>query len=277
MANKLFRQQATDTFTSPEQVNDYIRVTGPSLYVMLTAMVLIVAAVIVWASYGSVADYVKVKGVVFPHEGMEVVSTPHQGVVTQQLVRRGDIVRPGDALFRFVHDGVSGVVTAPKAGVVLASKNEREHFQPYEACVYLLPQQAALQGRELVAYVAFTDLRKLHEGMEVQVSPADMPREEFGYMLGRIVSIDRYPSTRTEAALRFKMEELASLVFPEQAGYEVRIVLDEDPAHPGQIRWSHSGRGEVDIRMGTLCELQIVTQRRPVLEMLFKSKQQAKP
>lgn len=273
MANKLFRQQAADEFTSPEQVNDYIRVTGPSLYVFLIAMIVFVAAVIVWAGYGSVADYVKVKGVVFPHEGIESVSTPHEGVVTRQLVRRGDVVKPGDALFRFVHNGVSGVVTAPKEGVVLASKNEREGFSPFEACVYLLPQSASLHGRELITYVAFTDLRKLKEGMEVQVSPADMPREEFGYMLGRIVSIDRYPSTRTEAALRFKMEEMAALVFPEQAGYEVRIILDEDPKNPGRIRWSHAGRGEVDIRMGTLCELQIVTERRPVLEMLFKAKQ----
>lgn len=273
MANKLFRQQAADEFTSPEQVNDYIRVTGPSLYVFLISMIVFVAAIIVWAGYGTVAESIKVKGVIFPHEGIEVVSSPHEGVVTQQLVRRGDVVKPGDALFRFVNNGVSGVVTAPKEGVVLASKNERESFRPFEACVYLLPEKATLHGRELISYVSFADLRKLKEGMEVQVSPADMPREEFGYMLGRIVSIDRYPSTRTEAALRFKMEEMAVLVFPEQAGYEVRIVLNEDPEHPGQIKWSQAGRGEVDIRMGTLCELQIVTQRRPVLEMLFKTKQ----
>lgn len=271
MANKLFRQQAADRFTSPEQVNDYIRVTGPSLYVILAAMGIFVAAVIVWACYGTVADYVQVQGVVFPHDGMTAVSTPHRGVITEQLARRGDFVERGQPLFRFVNEGVSGVVTAPEEGVVLAYKNERESFNPFEACVYLLPQEAVEQGRELVAYVPFEELRKLKEDMEVQVSPADMPREEFGYMLGRIVSIDRYPSTRSEAALRFKMEELAELVFPEKGGYEVHIRLDEDPEHPGRVKWSHQGREQVDIRLGTLCQLQIVTNRRPFLELLFKS------
>ncbi|MCD7926251.1 MAG: hypothetical protein LUI85_16825 [Bacteroides sp.] len=270
MNRKLFRQQAADTFTSPERINEYIRVTGPSLPVFLIALLVCVASACVWLFQGTVTDTVKLSGVIFPHRGVIGVNIPIGGVVTDVFAKRGRYVYQGEKLLGFVQNGASGVVTAPVTGVVLSYKAENEGFNAFESCVYLLPQEESMQNRDLITYVSFKELRKLAIGMEVQVSPADLSREEYGYMIGHIVEIANYPTDKAEAASRFKVEQFASDIFPKETAYEVKVVLDSAPGHPEQIRWSHRHRERINIAVGTFCNLQIVTRKRPVYELIFK-------
>lgn len=273
MKNKLFRQQALDRFDSPERINEYVVVTRPSLFILLVALVACIVAVILWVGYGSVNDYVKAKGVVFPHEGLVKVSNPLEGVVREVYVRRGDFVQQGTRLIRFSCEGSYGYITAPHPGIVLSCKAEDESFQAFEACAYLYPQETEKQMRELIAYVTFKDLRKLEPGMEVQVSPADLSREEYGFMHGHITEVAHFPTNREEANRQFKSEELLSDIFPEEAAFEVKVLLDTDPENGGQISWSNKVPEEVDMHIGAFCDLQIMVKKRTILELLFKKKQ----
>ena len=270
MNNKLFRQQAADTLTSPGQINEYIRVTGPSLCIFLIALLVCVASVCVWAFYGTVSDTVKVSGVVFPHQGVKSVHIPNEGIVTEVIAKRGRYVQKGENLLRFVREGISGNITAPVSGVVLSYKRENESFKAFESCVYLLPLAEKMQYRELIAYVPFKDLRKLKVGMEVQVSPTDLPREEYGYMVGHIIEIANYPTTKEEASSQFKVEQFAADIFPSETAFEIKVLLDVNPENHEQIHWSHKHRENVNVAVGTFCNLQIVTRKRPVYDLIFK-------
>ncbi len=271
MKNKLFRQQATDRITSPEKVNDYVRIMRSSLYVLLAALLSVVVAVGLWMGQGTVNDFVKLSGVVFPHQGFINISASHDGMVTEVCAHRGQFVREGEKLFRFFREGTFGYVTTSRSGILLSVKGENESFNAFESCASLFPQEEAeRQMREVTAFVTFKDLRKLKTGMEVQVSPADLSREEYGYMTGRIIDIGAYPVGREEMVKHFRSEELANAVFPEEAAFEVKILLDEDASRPGQIRWSHKASAQTDICIGTFCHIQVLTRQRPVMELIFK-------
>lgn len=82
MSKKLFRQQAADTFTSSEHINEYIRVTRPSLPVFLIALLVCVASACIWLFQGTVTDSVKYSGIIFPYRGVTDVSVFTEGVVT---------------------------------------------------------------------------------------------------------------------------------------------------------------------------------------------------
>ena len=43
MKNDLFRKSSIDRISSPEQLNDYIRVTNPSIWVILAAIIILLA------------------------------------------------------------------------------------------------------------------------------------------------------------------------------------------------------------------------------------------
>ena len=52
MNNQLFRQKSVDKVSSPEQLNEYIRVANPSVWMVLAAIVILLAGVIVWGCIG---------------------------------------------------------------------------------------------------------------------------------------------------------------------------------------------------------------------------------
>ncbi len=52
----LFRKKSMDRISSPEELNDYIKVTSPSVWMVLLAIVVILAGVLVWGVIGSVDE-----------------------------------------------------------------------------------------------------------------------------------------------------------------------------------------------------------------------------
>ncbi len=273
MKSSLFRQQARESITSPERVNEYVRVTRPSLFILLAALLSCLIAVMLWIGYGTINDYVNVPGIAFPHSGFVKVYTPLEGVVTEVYVKRGSFVWQGERIMRFCYNGAYSYLTAPVSGIVLSHKDENESFKAVEACAFIYPQSTPdEQLREIRAYVTFKDLRKLAMGMEVQVSTADMPREEYGYMIGKIVDMSTYPIAREEAVKQLKTEALVNTVFPEEAAFEIKVMLDTVKDNPNQIRWSHSKNQNADMRIGTFCNLQILTKQRSIPELIFKKR-----
>ncbi len=50
----IFRKKSLDRVSSPEQLNDYIRVTTPSVWLVLLALVILLAGMLVWSVFGTV-------------------------------------------------------------------------------------------------------------------------------------------------------------------------------------------------------------------------------
>ena len=50
----IFRQKSIDRVSSPEQLNDYIRVTTPSVWIVLIALVVLLVGMLAWSVLGSV-------------------------------------------------------------------------------------------------------------------------------------------------------------------------------------------------------------------------------
>ena len=52
MNTQLFRKKSVDKVSSPEALNEYVRVANPSIWVVLAAIVILLAGVIVWGFIG---------------------------------------------------------------------------------------------------------------------------------------------------------------------------------------------------------------------------------
>ena len=50
--NGIFRQKSIDRVSSPEKLDDYIRVTTPGVWITLAALVILLAGTIVWGVFG---------------------------------------------------------------------------------------------------------------------------------------------------------------------------------------------------------------------------------
>lgn len=54
MDKQLFRKQSIDRISSPEQLQDYMRVTSPGIWMVLTAIIVMLAGLIICSSIGTV-------------------------------------------------------------------------------------------------------------------------------------------------------------------------------------------------------------------------------
>jgi hypothetical protein len=63
MANSLFRKTSLDRVSNPEQLNDYIRVTNPSVWMIMCAVILLLTGVCVWGVFGQLDTTVTVGAV----------------------------------------------------------------------------------------------------------------------------------------------------------------------------------------------------------------------
>ncbi len=72
--NNLFRKKALDRISSPEQLNDYLRVTNPGIWAILIAVILFLAGVFVWACTGTLETKTPATVVVQDKTALVVVS-----------------------------------------------------------------------------------------------------------------------------------------------------------------------------------------------------------
>ncbi len=50
----IFRNKSLERVASPEALNDYIKVTTPSVWIVLIALVLLLAGMLAWSIFGTV-------------------------------------------------------------------------------------------------------------------------------------------------------------------------------------------------------------------------------
>ncbi len=63
MDNSLFRKKSLERISSPEQLNGYIKVSSPSVWLIISAMIIIAVAFSIWAFSGNITSEVSSTGV----------------------------------------------------------------------------------------------------------------------------------------------------------------------------------------------------------------------
>lgn len=53
MENGIFRKKSMERVSSPEQLNDYVKVSNPSVWIILAGVILLLAGVCVWSVFGN--------------------------------------------------------------------------------------------------------------------------------------------------------------------------------------------------------------------------------
>lgn len=74
MSENIFRKKSLERIQSPESLNDYVRVTNPGIWLMLVAVIVLLAGACIWGTFGYLDETVKCSLRV--ENGLAVVSVP---------------------------------------------------------------------------------------------------------------------------------------------------------------------------------------------------------
>jgi HlyD family secretion protein len=163
--------------------------------------------------------------------------------------------------------GYSLDVVTPYSGEVLEIKMRPGAL--VSSATPIISVQPDVRELEAVLYVNASDSKSVRTGMEVELSPAVVKREEFGFMRATVLAGADFPAT--EAALMRVFENTALLQSLMSKGpiTEVRVRMLEDPGTPSGYRWSSGQGAPVTISGGTICTAQIVTREQPPASLVI--------
>ena len=159
------------------------------------------------------------------------VRSPHTGRILEVMVEVGSLGQQGRPLMRMDRIGLDA--------------------RSVEAVIYI-PAHAGKQVRP---------------GMEVQVSPVHVKREEHGYMLGEVEAVSEFPATQEAMHRTLKNQSLVQVLSGGGAPYEAFVTLRLDPDSEDGYAWSARAPG-MPIHSGTLCGATITTERRRPIELV---------
>lgn len=261
----IFNREALEALDDHSEAEEMARVASPKVRIVIAAMVAMMVVVVYWCIFGTVNYKVNAQGVVFPFGEATPVTVPYDGTVSRMMITPGTAVTYGTGIVE-IHNALStSTVTAPRDGVVISTLPIGTQFKAGEPVAWLLPQTLQMAGREMLCYVTYNDLRKLKTGQQVQATPANMERENWGYIYGKVVGIEQYPTTRKEIINRVKLDPLAAFIQDGQAVYEVRVVFD---TQDGGLVWSREKSRNATVGNGALCNIQVITEKKPVWRIL---------
>jgi biotin carboxyl carrier protein len=264
--SEIFNKEALEALDEHSEAQEMAHVASPKVRLVIAAMVVMMVVVIYWCIFGTINYKVNAQGVVFPFGEAAPVSVPYDGTVSRILVTHGTTIANGAAVIEIRNALSVTSVQAPRDGVVIQTLPLGAQFKAGEPVAWLLPQTQQMTGREILCYVTYNDLGKLKIGQQVQTTPANMERENWGYAYGKVVGIEQYPTTRQEIVSRVKLDPLTAFIKDGQAMYEVRVVLDEQD---GKLVWSRKKSRDVKVGNGALCNIQIITRKKPVWRVLI--------
>lgn len=169
-----------------------------------------------------------------------------------------------------------GLIVATESGVVVEQKlNAGEQVEVGRAIFAILPTsdpKFASGGRiPLVAtlYVPAVDGKRIRPGMDAQVVPSTVKREEFGFIFGTVETVASVPSTPEGMMRSLKNKQLVDTLSKGGALFEVRVSIESSADTPSGFRWSSSAGPSSTLSAGSLCQADIVVRRQRVVSLLM--------
>ncbi|MBU1106672.1 MAG: NHLP bacteriocin system secretion protein [Candidatus Riflebacteria bacterium] len=122
---------------------------------------------------------------------------------------------------------------------------------------------------EAYLYIPMREGKQIQPGMNVQIVPGAVKRQEFGFVCGKIISVSPLPAT--ENGMQSVLGNLSLVRSLMNSGplIAIRAELLTDPASPSGLKWS-SGKGpELIINSGTSCDASVVTREQAPVTLVI--------
>jgi HlyD family secretion protein len=158
-------------------------------------------------------------------------------------------------------------VVSPWGGEIIELKADNGSIVP--AGTPLFSIQPDVKSLDMLVYLPASKAKDAKPGMDVQISPSTVKREEFGFMMGKVTFVADYPATSAALMRNFNNESLVKSLAADGPVTELRVTLMPDPSTPSGFKWSSSRGPEIIISSGTICTVQIVTREQKPITLLF--------
>jgi HlyD family secretion protein len=121
---------------------------------------------------------------------------------------------------------------------------------------------------DALVYIPAERGKDVKPGMEVRLEPSTVKREEFGTMIGTVVSVSDYPITPQGMSAVLHNDNLVTRFSHNGPSYAATVRLEPDAKTVSGYRWAVGGGPPVRLTSGTLVRAEITTRKQRPLDLV---------
>lgn len=127
------------------------------------------------------------------------------------------------------------------------------------------------EGTRLAAviYIPAEQGKRIKPGMQVNLEPSTVKREEFGMMLGTVETISDFPMTPQGMAAVLHNDSLVTRFTRNGSPYAATVAMQDDTATPTGYRWAVGKGPPIQLTSGTLTRAEITIRRQRPLDLII--------
>lgn len=265
--NRVFRKVSLERLSSPEQLDLLMKVIQPQSWLALLGIGCLLLVAMIWAVAGSIPVEVNAPAILLPTGGIRSIISLHTGQITELDIASGDLVEAGQVIGEVTPLGQSTgePLISPFGGRILELKTGNGHILSPGTPIASLEPAGAEQTLEAVMYVPRSAAQQLEPDMVVKLALESVQVNEYGYLLGRILSVGDFPMSNQGIVSRVGSEELAAIFNGKDSPIEIHIALLEEVNTPSGFKWTTSTGPDYTIGSGSLASAKVVVdQQRPL-------------
>jgi HlyD family secretion protein len=196
--------------------------------------------------------------------------------IQQRIRAKSDAVEKARAEFERVtvlKESLAQVLSTVAGRVVEIKKRVGDRVANGEVVATVEPPAA---GIEPIVYINSGNGKRIKPGMEAQVSPSTVRREEYGFMKGEIRAVGDYPVTPD--AVRSVVggnDQAAAELLGQGTKIEVHVGLSPDSKTPSGYMWSSSSGPPFKVDGGTRVMVSVVVDRKAPISYVLPIFKQA--
>jgi len=122
---------------------------------------------------------------------------------------------------------------------------------------------------DALIYIPADRGKSIKEGQEVRIEPSTVKREEFGMLVGKVVSVSEFPITPQGMQAVLHNDTLVNRFSREGAPYAAVIRLQRDEDTFSGYRWAVGKGPELHLSSGTLTRAEITTREQRPLDLVI--------
>ncbi|OGB53346.1 MAG: NHLP bacteriocin system secretion protein [Burkholderiales bacterium RIFOXYD12_FULL_59_19] len=162
------------------------------------------------------------------------------------------------------------VITAPIDGRVIELKlAPGAILQAGQAVLSIESGHGTANGLEALVYIPTEHGKKLTVGQAVRLAPANVKKEEYGTLLGRVQRVSEFPVTQQGMQSVLPNAALASLFAKDGPPYAVTVDLEPDATLQSGYRWTSAQGAPFPVQSGTTLSAEITVIEQAPISLLI--------
>lgn len=280
-----------------EHLEKAIVVIDIKAWIALGAILLVIISTLIWAFFGTMYVREEVSGVLVRSGKTMNLYASEDSYILDMSIDRGDEVVRDQVIARLDQSELVGQINAlldtdgdaTELAILRHELLERSQIRAGGAGtvqdIYVLPGDYVSRGtkiatihqaprtgasRECLLFVPAAQMKNIEKGMQVNVFPASVNKDEYGNIYGTVAFISEYPVTLSYLQEVLGSEELAQQYASGQvAYYEITVSLVTSETTATGYRWTTSDGPSRQFGDLTLCEASIVIDELRPFDVFF--------